>query len=367
MNIPLFKPYIGHEEMNAVSRVLKSKKLTRGQEVEGFEKEFASYVGKKYAVAVNSGTSGLHVSVRALGWKQGDEIITTPFSYIASSNALLYENITPVFVDIDPNTLNIDVNKIEEKITAKTKGIMLVHVFGLPVDAAKIKSLKEKHNLTVLEDACEATGPAGTDFLVSHIGEASVYGFHENKQMTTCGEGGMIVTDDIDIAEKCRSMRDQGRSMKKDWIKNVILGYNFRLTEVQAAVGREQLKRLDSMLAKRELVANQYQNLLSSVDDLRTPLNPAYSKRSWFVYFVIFETTEMRDYVHKSLGEAGISSSVNYFPPIYYFPMYKDCNRGCNNTESISKLILVLPMFYEMTDIDIVEVVNVIKSAISKR
>ena len=362
MNIPLYKPYIGEEEKDAVLRVLKLGKLSRGKEVEEFEKDFAQYSGKKYAVALNSGTSGLHVLVRAMGWKEGDEIITTPFSYIASANALLFEKITPIFVDIDPLTLNIDPRKIEEKITPRTKGIILVHILGLPADIVAIKKIKEKYNLQIIEDACEAVGKTGDDFPVSKIGDASVYAFHENKQLTTAGEGGMIVTDNPEIAQKCWSMRDQGRSLKKDWINSVILGYNFRMTEMQAAFGREQLKKIGKMLAKRELLAKKYFDLLVDTKGLITPQQMSPMKRSWFLYYVIFENQKIRDRIHQALETVGVGSSTNYFPPIYNFPMYSKCKKDCGNTEKISSKLLALPMFYEMSESDVERVVDTIKT-----
>lgn len=350
--------------MSAISRVFKSGKLSRGIEIELFEKEFASYVGKKYAIAVNSGTSGLHILVRTLGWKKGDEVITTPFSYVASANALLSEGVTPIFVDIDSQTLNIDANKIEEKITPKTKGVLLVHIFGLPVNYQKVKQLKDKYNLQVVEDACEAIGKPEDNFIVAKLGEATVYGFHENKQLTTGGEGGMIVTDDLIVAQKCWSMRDHGRSLEKDWIRYVTLGFNFRMTEMQAAFGREQLKTIDKMLMRREEIAQKYSNLLNNVGGVVTPDQMTRDKRSWFVYFIILENKEIRDKVYKALSDNGIASSTNYFPPIYNFPMYADCDKGCEVADKISERILALPMFYEMTNDEIEQVSRTIKDAL---
>lgn len=262
MNIPLYKPYVSNREIGAVLRVLKSKKLSRGQEVENFEREFAIYTNKKYAIAVNSGTSGLHLLVRAMGWKNGDEVITTPFSYIASSNALLFENVKPVFVDIDINTLNIDPKKIEEKINNKTIGMLLVDILGLPVDEDKLLKIKNKYKLQVIEDSCEALGRPDDDFTVGNLADATVYGFHENKQLTTAGEGGMIVTDNVEITQKCMAMRDQGRSLKKDWINNVILGFNFRMTEIQSAFGREQLKNIGKASKVFEIISVFRQSFL---------------------------------------------------------------------------------------------------------
>jgi perosamine synthetase len=366
MNIPLYKPYINKKEVGAVLRVLKSKKLSRGQEVEGFEREFAKYTNKKYAVAVNSGTSGLHLLVRTMGWKNGDEIITTPFTYIASSNALLFENVKPIFADIDIKTLNIDPKKVEDKISKKVKGMLLVDILGLPVDYEKLVKIKNKYNLSVIEDACEALGRPSDKFTVSKLADATVYGFHENKQLTTAGEGGMIVTDNEEISQKCMAMRDQGRSLKKDWINNVILGFNFRMTEIQAAFGREQLKKMDKILKRRELIAKKYSAGFQGIKKLSVPNQEFFNKRSWFLYFIILETSEIRDKVYKALLNKGISSSKNYFPPVYDFPMYKDHKKDCKNTEIISKTLLALPMFYEMKDKQIKEVISVIRTVLKK-
>jgi len=367
MAVPLYKPRIGYGEKSAISRVLSSGKLSRGKEVEAFEKHFAKFVGKKYAIAVNSGTSGLHLLVRCLGWKKGDEIITTPFSYIASSNVILLEGATPIFVDIDPKTLNIDPEKIEGEITNKTKGMLLVHALGLPVDYEKIKRIKEKYHIQVIEDACEAVGKPSDKFIVSKLGVATVYGFHENKQITSAGEGGMIVTDDFALAQKCRSMRDQGRSLERDWMKMVILGFNFRMTEIQAAFGDVQLRDAETLLRERDSVARKYSSLLRGIDGLILPTETVNCHRSWFVYFVMARNRIVRDRIQKALQKSGIASSSNYFPPIYRFPAYKRFRREkFPNTERASKTLLALPIFYGMTDKEIHRVVSVIKHALSR-
>jgi len=363
--IPLYKPYIKSNEIEAVSRVLKSGKLSRGREIEKFEKSFASYTRKKYAVAVNSGTSGLHLAVRAMGWKQGDEVITTAFSYIASANSLLFEGVTPVFVDIDPITLNIDVDQIEQKITKKTKGILLVHILGLPVNIEKIAALKKKYNLGIIEDACEALGRPGNDFPVSLVGDISIYGFHENKQLTTGGEGGMVTTNNHSLAEKCKSMRDQGRSSKRDWIKHVSLGFNYRMTEMQAAFGNAQLKNIDKILRRRNEIANKYSSFLGDIKGLIVPTDTLLGKRSWFLYFILFENPKDRDSIHNALSKAGVCSSCNYFPVIYDFPMYSKCkNLTCKNSEYVSKRLLALPTFYDITDDQIKFISNIIKKTL---
>ncbi len=367
MKIPLYKPYIRKEETNAVLRVLKSAKLSHGKEIESFEKEFSKYTKKKYAIAVNSGTSGLHLLVRALDWKSGDEIITTPFSYIASSNVLLLEKATPVFVDIDSQTLNIDCSKIEEKITSRTKGILLVHVLGLPVNYNAIKRIRDKYNLQIIEDACEAIGRPTNEFPVTRIGEATVYGFHENKQLTSGGEGGMIVTDDPVIVQKCWSMRDQGRSVKKDWINDVVLGFNFRMTEMQAAFGRAQLKKIEKMLKRRNKIAAAYFSLFKNIDGISIPQINSET-RSWFFYFVLFNDPRLRDKTHKVLLKAGIESNINYFPPIYNFPIYKKYRKGgYKNTDWVAKRLLALPTFYTMENSEIKQVVSIIKAVINNK
>lgn len=366
MKIPLYKPYISKNERSAVLRVLKSGKLSKGREVEHFEEEFAKYVGKKYAIAVNSGTSGLHLSVKAMNWKDGDEIITTPFTYIASSNALLFENVKPVFVDIDIESLNIDPNKIKEQITDKTKGMLLVDILGLPVDYDKLVKLKNKFNLLIIEDACEALGRPTGSFTVGKLADVTVYGFHENKQLTTAGEGGMIVTDNIEITKKCRAMRDQGRSFDKNWMDNVILGYNFRLTEVQSAFGREQLKIIDKILKKRRLIAKRYSNGLKNLRSISIPIQKSFEMRSWFSYYIVCESSFVRDEICEALLSNGIASSKNYFPPVYNFPMYKGYKGNCKNTEIISKTLLALPMFYEMNFKQVDKVIKIIKMAIEK-
>ncbi len=367
MNIPLYKVDVRKKEIESVTRVLLSGKLSRGTVVDRFEKEFARYANKKYAIAVNSGTSGLHVCVRALGWKKGDEVITTPFSYIASSNCLLFESVTPIFVDINPSTLNIDTAKIESKITKKTKGILLVDIFGLPNIKSEIKKIKNTYNISILEDACEAIGRPSDDFTVSTIGDLSVYGFYENKQMTSGGEGGMIVTNNKRLADICRSMRDQGRSTKKDWLNNVILGYNFRMTEMQAAFGSEQLKRIDTALKAREKIANMYHVYLKDTPAIITPQLLVDKKRSWFIYFILLENSAVRERVYLFLKAKGIETSKNYFTPIYHFPMYSFCKDTFKVTDNISKRILALPMFNTLSGKEIEKICTYIKQSLYAR
>ncbi len=361
MKIPLYKPYIDEKEKKAILRVLNNGKLARGKEVEKFEYKFKKNLNKKHAIAVNSGTSGITVAVKARGRGKGDEIITTPFSFIASGNALLHEGIKPIFVDINLNTLNIDTSKIEEKISPKTKGLMLVDIFGLPNNAKEIELLKSKYNLKIIEDACEAIGRPTDNFPVGHVADITVFGFHENKQMTTLGEGGMIVTNNKSLAKRSWSIRDQGRSLKKrNWIKGVTLGFNMRMTEVQAAVGSEQLLKLDRILKYRNHIAKKYNELLYGIQNITLP--NIEQTRSWFQYFIICKYKDLRQKLHKYLKDNGVDSSINYFPPIYKFPQYASLKgASCKNTEVISNNLLVLPMFYGMPDNDIKFIASLIK------
>lgn len=364
MTIPLYKPCIGREEKRALLRVLRSGKLARGAETAAFEGEFAAYVGAKRAVALNSGTSGLEVLVRALGWKAGDEVISTPFSYIASANCLMNAGVKPVFVDIDPHTLNIDPSKIEAKITPNTKGIVLVHILGLPADVGAIKKIAAAHDLRVIEDACEALGRPGDAFPVGRF-DAAVYGFHENKQLTTAGEGGMIATNDPSLAVQCAALRDQGRSLEKDWMQRVILGHNFRMTEIQSAFGRAQLSKLDSMLEQRDRIARRYHKMLSGVRGLTLPQDMSSGKRSWFLYFIMCESSELRDRICDGLALEGIAYSTNYFPPIYRFAIYAGtCDAGLPVAERASQTLLALPTFPEMKDREVDRVADLIRRSI---
>ena len=234
--------------------VLNTPKLSLGPKLKVFEDRIAAYAGVKYAVAVNSGTSGLHLMLRALGITEGDEVITTPFSFIASANCILFEKAVPVFTDIDPKTLNINVNLIEEKITPKTKAILAVDVFGHPCEWDKLEKIAKEHGLGLIEDSCEALGAEYRSRKAGSFGDAGIFAFYPNKQITT-GEGGVIVTDNKDIYELSRSMRNQGRGSGDKWLAHTMLGYNYRISDINCALGIAQMDRIDEILAKRSRVA----------------------------------------------------------------------------------------------------------------
>ncbi|MCK8824339.1 DegT/DnrJ/EryC1/StrS family aminotransferase [Fuchsiella alkaliacetigena] len=367
MTIGLSGPDIGPREKELVNEVLDSGWLSLGKMLDKFEKNFADYIGTKYAVGVNSGTSGLHLLIRALGIEAGDEVITTPFSFVASSNCILFENAKPVFVDIDPKTLCIDPDKIEAAITDKTKAILPVDVFGQPANMTKIMEIADEYNLKVIEDSCEAIGAEHKGQKAGTFADASVFAFYPNKQITT-GEGGMIVTDDEEIANLCRSMRNQGRSQDKQWLSHVRLGYNYRLDEMSCAVGIAQLERIEEILAKRASVAEKYNKLLADAPEVKTlTITEDTTKMSWFVYVIQLAEEIDRNRVMDYLRDNGVSCKP-YFTPIHLQPFYVEefgYQRGdFPITERVSDSTIALPFYNELSEGEVETVVDNLKSAI---
>jgi perosamine synthetase len=376
MNIPLSKPDVGEREIEQVVEVLRSNRLSLGPKLVNFEQQFAAYLGTRFAIATNSGTSALHLCIRALGIGPGDEVITTPFSFVASANCILYEGACPVFLDIDRETLNLDPRQIRRflgecctvdtqrktvrnKVTGRiVKAILPVHVFGLPCYMEPILELAREFGLKVLEDACEALGAACGGQRVGTFGDAAVFAFYPNKQMTT-GEGGMIVTDDERIAKLCRSLRNQGRDDQALWLRHNKLGYNYRLSELHCALGLAQLERLEQLLRDRERVAAVYSRALSDVPYLRLPGRFASLTRSWFVYVVQLQVTNpqaLRDRTIRRLREQGIDSQI-YFPAIHKQPYLADSAQvffdSLECTEDASARCLALPFFPSMSNKEI--------------
>jgi perosamine synthetase len=318
--IPLARPDIGEEEIRLVNEVLRTDWLSMGPKVCEFEEKFADYIGTENAIAVNSGTSGLHLCIKSIEIRKGDEVITTPFSFVASSNSIIFESGKPVFVDVNPDTLNIDAEKIEDAINKNTKAILPVHVFGQPCEMDAIMDIAKDNYLAVIEDACEAVGAEYNGQKVGTFGDASVFAFYPNKQMTT-GEGGMIVTDDRDIAKLCRSFRNQGRSESEEWLNHIRLGYNYRLDEMSCALGIGQLRRIDELIEKRAKVANEYTKRLKDVEGVTTQYLDARVKMSWFVYVIQVADYIDRNKVMEYLQEHSVSCRP-YFTPIHLQPFY---------------------------------------------
>lgn len=355
MNIPLSRPSINQDDIDAVLAVLQTPTLSIGPKVRAFEAAVAAYTGVAHAVAVNSGTSGLHICLAASGIGAGDEVITSPFSFVASANCAIYQGATPVFADIEPDTLNIDPCEIEKKITDRTRAIVPVDVFGQPANIERISEIARKHDLVVVQDACEAIGAERNGQRVGSNGtgvQAAVFAFYPNKQMTT-GEGGIVVTDDVDYATALRSFANQGRDDAGTWMNHVRLGYNYRLDEMSAALGLSQIARLDEMLEKRCQVAGWYAERLDGIDGVTVPyVAPETTRMSWFVYVIRLDERIDRTRLMADLETAGIPSRP-YFVPIHLQPYYRECfgyqEGDFPITERIAQTTLAIPFFSDMS------------------
>ncbi len=358
MRVPLSSPDITEHEIQLINQVLRTRYLSIGPMIERFEGAMANYIGTKHAVGVNSGTAGLHLCIRATGVGEGDEVITTPFSFVASANCILFERARPVFVDIDPETLNVDAEKIEEKITPRTKALLPVHVFGQPCDMDKLIAIAAKYDLPVIEDACEAIGAEYKGRKAGTFGRCAVFSFYPNKQMTT-GEGGVIVTDDEEWADLFRSLRNQGRGRDGGWLTHEQLGYNYRLDELSSALGVAQLERIEELLAKRDKVAQMYNELLADTDGVKVPCVSPQVRMSWFVYVVRLASGIDRDRVMARLEEKGVASRP-YFSPIHLQPFYRQMfgfkEGDFPITEAVARSTLALP-FHGNLDEESVEYV----------
>jgi len=369
MQIHLSRPDITEKEIEAVCAVLRSPNLSLGPKLTEFETAFAEYIGRKRAVAVNSGTSGLFLCISALKIGPGDEVITTPFTFVASATTIMMAGATPVFVDIDPVSLNIDASKIESKITKKTKAILSVEIFSNPAGIDKVCEIAERHNLTVIEDSCEALGSTLNGKMVGTFGALSVFAFYPNKQITT-GEGGMILTDNDDLADICVSLRNQGRGKGGEWLSHERLGYNYRLSDINCALGIVQLSRIEEIKAKRKQVAKWYQQLLADDDRLIVPAEADGCDISWFVFVVCLAdrfTRKQRDTILKQMLAEGIQVS-NYFSPVHLQPFIAE-KFGYSEgdfpvTESVSARTIALPFYNNLTRDDVATVCETLKKVL---
>jgi perosamine synthetase len=322
--IPLAQPVLGEAEERAVIEVLRSGQLSLGPRLREFEESFAARLGSPYASAVSSGTAGLHLALRAVGVGEGDEVITSPFSFVASANAVLYERAKPVFADIDPVTLNLDPQAAAAAVTDRTRALLPVHIFGYPADLPAFEQIATKHALAIVEDACEALGARHADGLaVGARGNPAVFGFYANKQLTT-GEGGMITLADGAIKEQIDSERNQGRAPDMGWLDHDRLGFNYRLSDLACALGIAQLTHLDEMLAARARVARLYREALSNLEELQLPC-PDHNgdERGWFVFVVQLPGSMDRDQTVRRLAAVGIQSKP-YLPAIHLLTFYRE-------------------------------------------
>ncbi|HYB61060.1 MAG TPA: DegT/DnrJ/EryC1/StrS family aminotransferase [Methylomirabilota bacterium] len=361
MNIPLSAPDIREEDIAAVAGVLRTPRLSLGPKLEEFERAIAGYVGAGHAVGVSSGTAGLHLLVRALGIGPGDEVIVPSFAFIAVANVLLYERAIPVLIDIESATLNLDPSRIEAAISPRTKAILVVHTFGCPAELPEILEIARRHHLCVIEDCCEALGAEYDGRKVGARADAGVFAFYPNKQITT-GEGGMVVTDNPRLASVVRALRNHGRVDSDDWFEHSELGYNYRISEMNCALGISQLKRIETILARREEIAGKYTERLHGNEALRLPaLAVPRRKISWFVYVVRLSGSLSqihRDWIVKEMNRRGIGCG-RYFAPIHLQPAYQSASElrnGLGVTEFEASRTLALPFFNRLRDGQIDEV-----------
>jgi perosamine synthetase len=367
--IPLARPEIDTREETLVLEVLRSGQLSLGPMGERFEREFAAWLGVDDAVMVSSGTTALHLGVRALAWGEGDEVVTSPFSFVASANCLLYEDARPVFVDVEEETLDIDPAAAAEAIGERTAGLLPVHIFGYPAAMPELEALADRHGLGILEDACEALGALDSEGRkVGVRGNLATFAFYANKQMTT-GEGGMIVPRDADEAARLRSERNQGRAVDMGWLDHDRLGYNYRLSDLAAALGVAQVEKLDRLLERRAAVARMYQERLSSIEGLRTPIPGRGTEvRSWFVYTVRLPEGTDRDATIARLGARGIASKA-YLPCIHLFPHLRELGYREGQfpvAEAASADSLALPFFPAMSEEQVERVCQELAAALGQ-
>ena len=374
VQVSLSSSDIDEKDIQGVINVLKSRFLSIGPKIVEFEKKIAEYMGRKYAVAVNSGTSALHLIVRSLGIGEGDLVITTPFSFIASSNCLLFERARPLFVDIDEQTLNLDPDKTDEQLgkmrqeeLEKVKAIIVVDAFGQPADWDRFTEIARRYNLLLIEDSAEALGSEYKGRKCGSFGEAGVFAFYPNKQITT-GEGGILVTDNEELAVMARSMRSQGRGESGEWLDHERLGYNYRMDEISSALGCSQMERIEEILRKRAKVAEMYREKLAEVKGVQVPyIAPYVSKMSWFVYVIRLDGKVNRDNVIEYLNQEGIQCKP-YFTPIHLQPFYKDMfgfkEGDFPITEDVSSRTIALPFFNNLKEEQIDYVVEKLKEGI---
>jgi dTDP-4-amino-4,6-dideoxygalactose transaminase len=361
--IPIAQPLISDQEIDEVVKVLKSGFIAQGPKVAEFEEKFADYIGVDHAVATTSGTTALHLSLLALEIEKGDEVITTPFSFAATGNSILFTGATPVFADIHPETYNLDPQKIEEKINKKTKAIMPVHLYGQPADMDPIKKIADEHNLFLIEDAAQAHGAQYHNQMVGSMGDMACFSFYPTKNMTT-GEGGMITTDNDELAEAARMLRSHGESER---YTHMMLGYNFRMTDIAAAMGLVQLKRLDDFTKSRIENAEYLTTHINAMKGIKPPVVMDQVKHVFHQYTVRISNGK-RDDVKDFLAELGVGTGVHYPRTIYQQKLYQDMgiNAKCPQAEMAAVEVLSLPVHPGLTVDDLGEIVNALEEASEK-
>ena len=367
-SIPLSSAYVDAREEELVLEVLRSGRLSLGPAIDRFEEQFAAAVGAPFAAAVSSGTAGLHLLCVLAGLKPGDEAITSPFSFAASANCFLYEGATPVFADIDPNTLNMDPAAVAAAITPRTRAIVAVDIFGYPCELDELRALADRHGLAFIDDSCEALGARYKGRNLGAHGQDAVWAFYPNKQITT-GEGGMVTTHDERTWKLLKSLRNQGRADGGGWLDHAYLGYNYRIDDIRAAIGSGQLEKLDRILELRDEVARRYYGLLAGIDGLELPWrDDADHVRSWFVYVVKLARGIDREQVIAELGARGVATS-RYLPSIhlqsYMRERYGFSEGLCPVSEDASRRTLALPFFTALGADDQAYVADAVRAAVA--
>ncbi len=364
--IPLARPVVGEREEQLVLDVLRSGRLSLGPRLKEFERAFADRVGARHASAVSSGTAGLHLALRAVGVSDGDEVITSPFSFVASANVAAYERARPVFADIDPVTLNLDPHATAAAVSERTRALLPVHVFGYPADVPALEQL----GLPIVEDACEALGAVDPEGVpVGGRGHPAVFGFYANKQMTT-GEGGMVTVADPVIKERVDSERNQGRAPDMGWLDHDRLGFNYRLSDIGCALGLAQLERLDEMLAGRARVASLYREALEGTEDLQLPcLDAGQARRGWFVFVVQLPREVDRDDTVRALAAQGIPSKP-YFPAVHLMTYYRETFGHREGEfpvcEEVAARSIALPFFPKMSEAQVGQVAQALRAVLGR-
>jgi len=368
--IPLARPVVGESEIERVLEVLRSGRLSLGPLLAEFEQAFGRKVGAAHASAVSSGTAGLHLALRAVGVSDGDEVVTSPLSFVASANVVVYERATPVFADIDPVTFNLDPEAAAAAVTERTTALLPVHLFGYPADLGAF----ERIGLPIIEDACEALGATDADGVpVGGRGHPAVFGFYANKQITT-GEGGMVTTANGDVKERIDSERNQGRAPDMDWLDHDRLGFNYRLSEIACALGLAQLEHLDGLLAGRARVASAYSEALADIEGVDLPCpdsTPAHPRirRGWFVYVIQLPRDVNRDSIVRALATRGIPSKP-YFPAVHLMSYYREQFGHKEGEfpvcEDVAARSIALPFFPDMTESQVEQVAESVREVLGR-
>lgn len=361
--IPISQPHIGKEEIDAVIKVLRSSHLTQGDVVAKFEKKFAQYCSTQYAIATNNGTSALHTALYAVGIQSGDEVITTPYTFVATANAILMAGGCPVFADIDSRTFNINPDSIEKCMSKKTKAILVVNLFGQPADYGAILKIAKKNKLVVIEDAAQSVGAEFLGKKSGNLADISCFSFYATKNIM-CGEGGMITTNNEDYVSRCIKFRNHGQNTIQYHYSN--LGYNYRLTDILASIGLVQLKKVDKITEKRRYLAKLYTESLANFTDVHTPYVDKSCTHVYHQYTIVLSSSHMRDAIRNALSRKEINAKIFYPSPLYSFNHLSKGKRlsQYKGIESIIHSTLSLPLYYDLQPVQVNKAIEIVSKTL---